>query len=353
VGPNTDPDRWIVVELNRHRELRYRRLQEAVDELRERLGGLPSPAEAEDIWGDIWYAEAHNSTAIEGNTLVLREVALLLKDGRAVGDKQLKEYLEVRGYASAAQWVYTQAHSVPISAGTPILSLQEVRHAHHLAMAPVWEVAPHEQATHREGPGSFREHDIQPFPSGMVPPSWTEVPARMRTWVDRVGRIHSIKQRSRPFPEELAYLHGSFERIHPFLDGNGRTGRLLLNLILVRMGYPPAVILKRDRDRYLDALRDTDEGLLGPLGDFLTRSLLDTLYRFVVPAVAGPSRLVPLAALIDKEITARALRNAAERGRLKAQRGGDGQWRSTRRWVDEYKRSRYQRRRTGEKEAPG
>lgn len=348
MGPSTDPDQWIVVEVNRHRELRYRRLQEAVDELRDRLGGLPSPAEAEDIWGDIWYAEAHNSTAIEGNTLVLKEVALLLRDGRAVGDKQLKEYLEVRGYANAAQWVYGQAHSAPIAGDIPLLTLQEVRHAHFLAMTPVWEVAPHEHATDREGPGCFREHDIQPFPGGMVPPSWTEVPSLMGTWVDRVCRLPSQEKTGRPFPEELAYVHGSFERIHPFLDGNGRTGRLLLNLLLVRMGYPPAVILKRERDRYLDALRATDDGRLGPLGDFLTRSLLDTLFRFVVPAVAGPSRLVPLVALVDKEITARALRNAAERGRLKAQRGSDGQWRSTRRWVDEYKRSRYQRRRSGE-----
>ena len=79
-----------------------------MEELRARLGGLPSPAEAQDIWGDIWPQEAHNSTAIEGNTLLLREVELLLKEGRAVGNKQLAEYLEVQGYADAAQWVYQQ-----------------------------------------------------------------------------------------------------------------------------------------------------------------------------------------------------------------------------------------------------
>src|SRR6266487_2167568 len=90
------------------REAIFSQLSEGVEELRSRLGGLPSPIEAEDIWGDIWYQEAHNSTAIEGNTLVLREVELLLKEGRAVGNKQLAEYLEVRGYADAAEWVYQQ-----------------------------------------------------------------------------------------------------------------------------------------------------------------------------------------------------------------------------------------------------
>jgi hypothetical protein len=66
---------------------------------------LPNPVEAQDIWTTIWYEEAHNSTAIEGNTLVLKQVERLLADGVAVGDKELKDYMEVRGYANAAQWV--------------------------------------------------------------------------------------------------------------------------------------------------------------------------------------------------------------------------------------------------------
>src|SRR4029450_1642413 len=87
----------------------YQRLDEAVTELRERLGGLPTPAEAEDIWSDIWHQDAHNSTAIEGNTLVLHEVEKLLEEGRAVGAKPLRDYMEVKGYGNASQWVYGRA----------------------------------------------------------------------------------------------------------------------------------------------------------------------------------------------------------------------------------------------------
>jgi hypothetical protein len=91
------------------------RLDEAFDELCSRMGGLPSPVEAEGIWTTIWtmiwFEEAHHSTAIEGNTLVLKQVERLLADGRAVGNKELKEYVEVRGYANAAQWVYGQGSS--------------------------------------------------------------------------------------------------------------------------------------------------------------------------------------------------------------------------------------------------
>ena len=79
------------------------------------------------------------------------------------------------------------------------------------------------------------------------------------------------------------------------------------------------------------------------MGDMLARAEIDNLYRFVVPAVAGPNRLVPLAALADKTITEGALRVAANRGRLRAQRGNDGQWRSTRAWADDYVTGRHRR----------
>lgn len=321
------------------REQIYRRLDEAIVELRERLGGLPDPVEAEDIWTAIWYQEAHNSTAIEGNTLVLRQVEVLLREGRAVGDKDLKEYMEVKGYADAARWVYSQALEPGAWSDGSLLTLTEVRHVHKMALGPVWEVAPHPNATDKEAPGSFREHDIAPFPGGMSPRSWPEVSAATRDWIRDLGKLRAT---DRPI-EALAALHTEFERIHPFLDGNGRTGRLLLNLLLLRLGYAPAIVYLRDRTRYLRALRAADAGDPGPLGELLARAVLDNLYRFVVPAIAGPNRLVPLTALTDKDLTEGALRVAANRGRLRAQKGDDGQWRSTRAWVDEYKAKRHQR----------
>lgn len=220
-----------------------------------------------------------------------------------------------------------------------MLTLTEVRQVHRRAVGPVWDVAPHPDATEREMPGNFREHDIAPFPGGMTPPPWPEVPASMRDWLREVGRLGDFE---RPLVG-LAELHSSFERIHPFLDGNGRTGRLLLNLVLVRLGYPPAIVYLRDRARYLGALQAADRGDAGPPAELLARSVLDNLYRFVVPAVAGPNQLVPLTALAERTLTEGALRVAANRCRLRAQKGADGQWRSTREWVDAYKATRHQR----------
>jgi len=319
----------------------YARLDVGIAELWDRMGGLPTPAEASAIWRGIWYEEAHHSTAIEGNTLVLRQVERLLAEGRAVGNKELREYMEVRGYATAAEWVYQQASSPAEVAGHgELLTLTEVRQVHQQAMGPVWDVAPHPDASERERPGSFREHEIRTFPSGMTPLSWPLVPSEMADWIAMIDRLAG---RTLMIPEELAAVHCRFEQIHPFLDGNGRTGRLLLNLILVRLGYPPVIIFKRDRVAYLRALERADAGDLGQLGEIFARAILNNLYRFVVPVVAGPARIVPLAALETQEIKASALRVAAARGRLQATRGSDGQWRSSRNWVNEYLASRYHR----------
>ena len=162
----------------------------------------------------------------------------------------------------------------------------------------------------------------------------------LRDWLDLVN---TIPTRDGHPMERLAEAHVRFEQLHPFLDGNGRTGRLLLNFILARLGYAPAIIQKRERTRYLEALRWADAGKLGPLAELIARTVLDNLYRFVVPALAGPARLVPLAALETPQVSRIALRNAAQRGRLQAQRGTDGQWRSSRAWVDEYLANRHKR----------
>lgn len=327
----------------------YARLDAAIAELRTRLGGLPSPKESETIWSDIWHREAHHSTALEGNTLVLREVEALLERGRAVGAKPLSEYMEVKGYGDAARWVYGQALEPDEWSDGELITLNEVRRIHHLAMGPVWTVTPHPEASEQEAPGHFRRHDIRPFDDGMTPPPWPDVPSQITGWVDDVrnfGRRAAVQAGGHatagvPLPEELARLHNAFECVHPFLDGNGRAGRLALNLILVRLGYPPVIIFKQQRPAYLLAMAKADGGDCGPLGELVARAMLDNLSRFILPNVAGPARLVPLAALVSEDFSLAALRQAAQRGRLDAVQGGDGVWRSSRKAVDAYRRSRH------------
>ena len=131
--------------------------------------------------------------------------------------------------------------------------------------------------------------------------------------------------------------------MHPFIDGNGRVGRLILNLMLVRLGYPPVIILKKQREAYLSGMQRADTGDYGLLGELLARAMIDNLNRFILPSVAGPARLVPLAALVSPDFSLAALRQAAQRGRLEAYRGSDGHWRSTRKAVEEYSRTKGRR----------
>lgn len=328
------------------RAMVYARLENAIAELNDRLGGLPTPKESEFIWSDIWHLEAHHSTALEGNTLVLREVEALLETGRAVGAKPLREYMEVQGYAAAASWVYAQGVDSGDWHGGDLITVTEVRQVHARAMGPVWEVPPHADATDHEAPGMYREHDIHPFEGGMKPPDWPLVPSLVTGWVEAVKEAATdlrTRHGDPPWPERLAELHHRFEQIHPFIDGNGRAGRLLVNLVLVRLGYPPVIILKRERPQYLNALQRADNGDFGALGELLARAMYDNLNRFIVPNVAGPAKLVPLAALANEEFSLVALRQAAQRGRLDAVHGPDGVWRSTRKAVQTYKKNKGKR----------
>lgn len=325
------------------RDTIFDRFATALAEL-QGFGGLPRPEEAGAIWDDIWHLEAHNSTAIEGNTLVFREVEQLLSNGKAVGAKPLKDYLEVLGYSDAAKWVYAQASGGGVYSPSALINVTEVREIHRRALEPVWAVAPHPEATDREAPGGFREHDIHPFSGGMTPPPWPDIMPQIITWVEEVSEfgdaVSSGSIPPRDLPIRLALIHNRFERIHPFIDGNGRTGRLLLNLVLVRLGFPPAIIFKRDRDKYLQALDQCDKGDPGRLAEQLARSVIENLHRFVVPNIAGPARFVPLRSLEDAELTYEALRQAARRGRLVAQQDSDGVWRASRLAVEHYKKVR-------------
>jgi hypothetical protein len=176
----------------------------------------------------------------------------------------------------------------------------------------------------------------------MTPPSWPLVPAGLDEWVATTNTIPARLHGGGNLPELLAEAHNHFERVHPFIDGNGRTGRLAPNLVLVRLGHPPVVILKEQRAAYLRAMQQADKGDVGPLGEILARGMIDNLNRFIIPNVAGPAKLVPIAALVDADLSLVAIRAAAQRGRLEAHQRSDGQWLSSRRAVDTYKESRRQ-----------
>jgi fido (protein-threonine AMPylation protein) len=276
---------------------------------------------------------------MEGNTLVLRQVKALLAEGRAVGNKELREYLEIEGYGDAAKWVYRQALRQRLGEGKPpVISLTEIRQIHELVMKPVWDRMPDEGATVAEGPGGFRQCEIMPLRPGLGVAPQADIRPRLDEWI---AQANQAPDEGIHFLSRLAQLHAAFERIHPFRDGNGRVGRLVLNLLLVRRSAPPAIIDKKARATHLRGLKACDEGDPGLLSEVLARAVCKTVEKHMLPALAGPLRLVPLGALETSELSRVALLSAAKRDRLQAVKMGEHYY-STQRWVREYADSRHQ-----------
>jgi Fic family protein len=313
---------------------------ESLDQARadlQGIGGIPEPTVFQDVWSDIWKEETHNSTAIEGNTLRLRQVQLLLEDGVVSGShKELREWLEVKAYGDAARWVYHHAYMGRVERPETLITEPDIKRIHDLVVRSVWAHFPPEGLVRGEEPGAYRKKDVDPLRPGLTPVICSDVGPRLQNWL---ASANDEPDQEPHIIERLADLHASFERIHPFPDGNGRAGRLVLTLLLVRLGYPPAIIHKDERTKYLRALQRADEGETGPLGELLARSVRDGIYRFLMPALAGPLSVVPLAGLASPDLSRYALVAAAQRGRLKAHKYAGG-WYSTRQWVDEYKTSR-------------
>ncbi|MFC4769536.1 Fic family protein [Effusibacillus consociatus] len=187
----------------------------------------------------------YHSNAIEGNTLTLSETKVVL-EGITVGGKSLREHFEVINHAEAIGLVEDL-----VSKNSPITEFV-IKQIHQLVLKNIRE----------RDAGSYRTINVFIQGSSHVPPMNSLVPGLMRDlleWFEGEGQmLHPI--------ERAATFHHRFVHIHPFVDGNGRTARLLMNLILMQKQYPPAIIRQEDRVTYYSALREADEtGMMEPL----------------------------------------------------------------------------------------
>jgi Fic family protein len=196
----------------------------------------------------------YHSNAIEGNTLTLRETKVVL-EGITVGGKTLREHFEATNHRDAILFVEE------IVAKNEALTEWQIRNIHTLVL----------KAIDDKDAGRYRQENVVIAGASTTPPDFLHLPEEMKSlieWHDRAGRMHPV--------ERASELHTRFVKIHPFIDGNGRTGRLLLNFELMKAGYPPAIIQKEDRLAYYDSL---DEACVS--GDFsgITQLVAKSLQR--------------------------------------------------------------------------
>jgi len=197
----------------------------------------------------------YNSNAIEGNTLTLRETQLVIREGMTISGKSLNEHLEARNHPKAIEYI------------------ESLTERDHLSEADVLEVHKIVFSGVLENAGNYRDAQVYVEGSGYLPPPAFEVPGLMKElfeWLEK------NPQELRPI-EIAGVFHHKLVSIHPFDDGNGRVARLLMNLLLIRHGYPFTVIKRVDRRRYYDTLRKADHGELKPFVNFIARCVEQSL----------------------------------------------------------------------------
>ncbi len=183
--------------------------------------------------------EVHNSTAIEGNTLTLGETALVLTKGLTIGGKSLKDHLEVKSYDRAYQYIKS------IYKKTKTIDEKIILEIHKLVFADFTEEF---KAQLNHGIGIYRHQPVFIRGSTFVPPNYRKVPELMNFLINFLNSIQGDELR------KASLAHLGLATIHPFVDGNGRTARLLMNLILFKSGWPIIIVKKERRGDYLNSL---------------------------------------------------------------------------------------------------
>jgi Fic family protein len=236
------PESLTELELEPDTNARLGSLAEEVGAFRAK--GALEPLAARKLGEYFRLQHVYHSTGIEGNRLSLRETEVVLLEGVELGDKSIADQIEVKDLAAAFGFLEQRAQQ-----NEPIREI-DLRELHRLTVGQEPEGQP----------GSYRHAGVVITGSDLKPPEPLAVPGLMQQlvgWINRPKQFDTFAF--------AVIAHHKMTAIHPFMDGNGRVARLLLNLILLRSGYPVVNIRREDRSRYYEALTFADIGLYSAL----------------------------------------------------------------------------------------
>ena len=204
-----------------------------IDNLNQKLKSMRplNETELKRLREEFMIENTYDSNAIEGNTLTLRETALIIQEGITIAEKPIREHLEVIGHKDAFEYMITLADK------NTALTERVIKELHSLVLM--------NDALNK---GVYRSVPVTIIGATHTPPQPYLVPVQMETlmadYANMLQEMHIM--------EAVAEFHLRFEGIHPFIDGNGRTGRLILNLELMKAGLLPVNIKFKDRSKYYD-----------------------------------------------------------------------------------------------------
>lgn len=271
----------------------------------------------------------YNSNAIEGNRLTLKETFLVINEGITVKGRSLKDHLEAKNHHEAIHYLYDLIEREK----RQTVSEQLIRSLQQLVIKDIED----------QDAGKYRKGNVMITGSSHRPPEAYEVPKLMEELVSWVR-----KNANKTHPVELAALaHHRLVHIHPFADGNGRTSRLFINLILMQKGYPMVIILKNDRQKYYRALDKADRGNTADIEKLIAQSVERSMniYLKVIKSGASTSeKLVPLSSLTKRSgFSGKYLNLLARSGKLEAHKEGRN-WLSSQKALDIYLHTRERQR---------
>jgi Fic family protein len=182
----------------------------------------------------------YNSNSIEGNTLTLQETKLIIEEGMTIKGKSLREHFEAVNHQDAIDYVES------LVSKEYLLSSKDILDVHSLVL----------QRIEKEFAGRFRTAGVRIAGANFIPPNALRVSEMM----DELISWYNEEDLTMNSIIKTAIFHHRFVWIHPFFDGNGRTVRLIFNLLYMKQGFPPAIILKNDRKKYYEALNKANDG---------------------------------------------------------------------------------------------
>ena len=223
---------------------------------------LPAPM-LQSLREDWEVLHTYHSNAIEGNTLTLGETKAVLLDGITISGKPLREHLEAVNHREAMRLMERLAEL------DKPLEEDEVLELHRTILTGI----------QTDDAGRYRAVRVRVAGSTRVFPNPLKVAELMHAFVADINTldVHPVIRAAR--------AHYGLVAIHPFVDGNGRTARLLMNLLLVRAGYPPALLPVEQRGRYYDLLEAANNGDLQPFETYIaevTKVSLERVLEVVV-----------------------------------------------------------------------
>lgn len=259
----------------------------------------------------------YNSTSIEGNTLTLNETRLILQEGITIGGKSLREHMDVINQKEAMRWIEKFVYKNQKIREADILQL------HRLTLKGI--------SDYWAGKYKTSQNRIVGSKLKTTPPY--KVASEMSNMIYKINTEKKLN-----IIELAAYVHHEIVKIHPFIDGNGRTARLLTNLLLMKKGFPPIIIENKERKKYFALLEKAHFGNLIAFTNFIARKLEQSLiiYLNALVPTTKENELVPL-----KDI-AKGSRYSQEYLSLRARQGKlvaakiDGIWHSSKKELETY-----------------